>query len=115
MLVFAYLLSDGEQVSHFLAGLISGGWFVLVYGDGMNGAGKGKGDNVMEPIDHAHKPGAIGHPSVRYHVAGTTPPPEDEEEEEEEEEAEPEKASAVDELLAESQDKPEVVEMAEDK
>eukprot|EP01083_Nonionella_stella_P119974 359015_1 len=52
-------------VSHLLAGVISGLWFVLIYGGDMDGAQKGTGDNVMEPIDHKEKPSAIAPPSPR--------------------------------------------------
>lgn len=56
-------------VAHILAGIISGAWFVLIYGEGMDGEGKGTGDNVMEPIDHIRKPGGIGAPSQRNVLA----------------------------------------------
>ena len=81
-------------VSHLLAGLISGCWFVLIYGEDMDGKDE-DGGNVMETIKHVHAPGSIGQPSqknlFKYAATGT------------EEEAEVEmgdKSSAVDELMS---------------
>eukprot|EP01084_Bolivina_argentea_P318179 551753_1 len=108
----AACVEDGEKlnldhawiywVAHILAGLISGFWFVLVYGDQMDGSGKGKGDNVMEPIDHKIKPGAIGAPSQRNLYKDVNVGDSDNEEEVVEMHASDPKdnASAVDELLS---------------
>ena len=90
-------------VSHLLAGVISGFWFVMIYGEGMDGDGKGKGDNVMEPIDHIRKPGAIGHPSIRQAVKGYEPADVDDDGDEDDEvemgKNNENKISVVDELL----------------
>merc|ERR1712242_558418 len=84
-------------VSHLLAGMISGAWFVLIYGKEMDGDDELNVVSPMTPIAHLHQAGSIGKPSSKRNLYATVNTTEDQEDQDDV--GHGRKGSVVDELL----------------